>query len=489
FYKEKHEKILDFVQKEKLLTPFLRTLLKSVHKIGLQFNNFFKNWHKTLILGINKDLNETYNYNLQKILEVLQTSVEVSKSGEIGDRSYSLPILIEGSYQAVAYADFFKEDFLEFKKVFEEVLIALEGIDEVCSKLEQKEFYLKYLRTLKKALLQHNIEELLESWREVDRAWMQITSPLQIGHPLEYYEDHFRRAVAPEWDLRIARIYQGKDLLVENSNHDGDVSLNKESMLDFYRYLSNQMPQTQFKTDIDSCVQRSLEQTQSYGGMPLLFYGSELNGLFSAQVIPNDESVSAEYGKKIFYFPDQVRELAYVKPFMRLSSKTFPQDFLDFNRELLYFRKEDWYKVYEITTIGHEFGHILWVGLDSELQMNRGGEFKNIEEFKATMGGLAYYFVRGNKRLLKEILFNTIARAVSSIALQRENEVLPYYCEGLIHLDILFTSGVLKYKGSFEQIALEIHQECLEDLVEHYLKIYYSLIRVYLEKIDAREFL
>jgi len=32
---------------------------------------------------------------------------------------------------------------------------------------------------------------------------MEIKTPFQISHPLEYYEDKYRKAVAPEWDLRI----------------------------------------------------------------------------------------------------------------------------------------------------------------------------------------------------------------------------------------------------------------------------------------------
>ncbi|WP_104722098.1 invasion protein CiaB [Helicobacter mesocricetorum] len=484
FYTQKHQNLLNFIQSNQILTPFLRELIGVVHKIGLCFNKFFRNWQKALILGINRELKEKYHNDLSAILGALQTSLEVTRDGEVSDRSYSIPVLRD-TYQAVAYVDFFQEEFLTFKKIFEESLPILESIQEICPKLEQKEAYLKYLKALQQALLQNDTRELLESWREVDRCWMQITSPLQIGHPLEYYEDHFRRAVAPEWDLRIARIYEGRDL----STNASSFSINKESFLGFYQELTLGMPDTPFKPEVDKCVEESLKKVQSYGGMPLLFYGAELNGLFSAQVVPNDESVSAKYGKKIFYFPDRVRELSCAKPFMLLSSKTFSQDFLDFNRELLYFRKEDWYKVYEISTIGHEFGHILWVSFDSELQMNKSGEFKNIEEFKATMGGLAYYFLKGDLTLLKELVFNTIARAVSLIAWQRENEVLPYYCEGLIHLDVLFSSQILSYRGDFENIALSIDYGKVKALRDLYLETYKQLIIIYLEKMDAKEFL
>lgn len=301
--------------------------------------------------------------------------------------------------------------------------------------------------------------------------------------------DYFRNSVAPEWDLRIARIYNGVDLLEPNANTDFKIS--KESMWEFYATYSAKMQKTSFKDSIDACVKNALNQTQSYGGMPLLFYGAELNGLFSAQVVPNDEKVSARFGKKIFYFPDRVRELSMAKPFMLLASKTFPKEFLDFNRALLYFRKDDWYKVYEISTVGHEFGHILWVDFDSELLMNASGQFKNIEEFKATMGGIAYYFTRADKPLLKELVFNTIARAVGLIAWMQEDEVLPYYCEGLMHLDVLFNAGILQYRGSFDAVALEVNvnADTLRVLETNYLNVYDKLIETYLNKQDAKVFL
>lgn len=516
FHMEKHQLLLGYIAKERLLSPFLRTLFQVVHNIGLCFNDFFIAWQRDLIFGINRELNQTYQKDLQKILEVLKPSLEVSsvktyslknilsnetlkelpiqedeltKEGEVGDRSYSVPVLKDSIYQAVAYAEFFTEEFMALKKTLEAGIESLEKTPEVFPKLEQKSAYLDYFKALKSALMQTNTHRLLASWRLVDKAWMAISTPLQIGHPLEYYEDHFRKAVAPEWDLRIARIYEGADLL--NPQESQDCKISKESMLKFYQFYSAKAPKTQYKEEIDTCVEQSLLKTQSYGGLPALFYGAELNGLFSAQVVPNDEKVSRKYGKKIFYFPDRVRELSLAKPFMLLSSKTFPKEFLDFNRELLFFRKEDWYKVYEIATIGHEFGHILWVSSDSELKMNQSGQFKNIEEFKATMGGLIYYFLSANQPLLQEVILNVIARSVGLIAWMKEDDVLPYYCESLIHLEVLFSAGVLRYKGSFDAIALEIriNEEIKQSLKKRYLSVYNQLVLTYLNKQDAKDFL
>ncbi|MDA3966568.1 invasion protein CiaB [Helicobacter sp. WB40] len=489
YYKNKFINLLLYINDNALLTDFWRELLNLVYELGLCFNRFFYSWQKELILGINTHLKEKHNNNLQSILEALQDSIEISDNGEVSDRSYSVPMFIDGKYRAVSYCEFFKEEFKLINQSLESGILKLKNIKETCSKLEQKDRYLDYFGALQKALMQKDTKKLLESWRDVDVKWLGITTPIQVCHPFEYYEDHFRKAVAPEWDLRIARCYNGIDLL----NDSSDSEVNSKSMWVFYSNFFAEFVGLKYTDEINLCVNNSLQKTQLYGGLPMMFFGSELNGLFSAQVIPNDEVVSKKHGKKIFYFPDRILEMSRAKPFMLLSSLTFPREFLDFNRELLFFREKEWYKIYEISTIGHEFGHILCVSDDSELVMNKSGNFKNIEEFKATMGGLAYYFTRQNRPLLKELIYSLIARSVSLIAWRDNGEVLPYYCEGLIHLSILFTSGVLKYKNKFsnnkDSCALSIDLKFTDTLIELYLQVYKDLARIYFDKQDADVFL
>ena len=62
--------------------------------------------------------------------------------------------------------------------------------------------------------------------------------------------------------------------------------------------------------------------------------------------------------------------------------------FMNDEREIIFHQAPLWHQVYEVSTIGHEFGHILWMDHDTETRMNQSGVFKNIEEFKATTGGL-----------------------------------------------------------------------------------------------------
>ena len=168
--------------------------------------------------------------------------------------------------------------------------------------LEDEVFGLKgqwiaYLEAIKAALEESDTARLIARWAEVDRKWMAVTSPIQVGHPLEYYEDRYRKAVALEWDLRIV-----------NPERTGaeEVAGNVKAM---YRTL---FPEVSGKGEGRALAlgNAAIDRTQLYIGRPLFYYGAEFCGLFSAQVVPNDEQVSAELGKKIFAFADMVRESA-----------------------------------------------------------------------------------------------------------------------------------------------------------------------------------
>jgi hypothetical protein len=70
------------------------------------------------------------------------------------------------------------------------------------------------------------------------------------------------------------------------------------------------------------------------------------------------------------------------------------------------------------------------------------------------------------------------------MAWREVGEVLPYYCEGLIHLDILFSSGVITYD---EQIQIDYSK--YDEMKETYQKAYKKLAETYLAKVDANEYL
>ena len=303
---------------------------------------------------------------------------------------------------------------------------------------------------------------------------MKITSPLQIGHPLEYYEDHYRKAVALEWDLRI----------VNPKNSAGVVINHVKSMYDnIFEEIKDVSRETK-KTYNNSI--KSLNSVQLYLGRPALFYGAEFDGLFSAQVVPNDEVVSKEEGKKIFAFADNVLESSRAKPFLKFHSQIFPTDFLHDSRIQLFNNDKKWHEVYNITTIGHEYGHILWIDNDTETLMNKSGNFKNIEEFKATTGGLVAFFTNEQDELKKDIMIDVIKRGVGLISWRETSEVQPYYCEGLIHLQGLFETKVLTFN---KELEIDMSDVAYERLKSWYIKTYKKLARHYLQKKDATEFL
>jgi hypothetical protein len=321
---------------------------------------------------------------------------------------------------------------------------------------------------------------LVSKWADVDSAWMKITTPIQIGHPLEYYEDHFRKAVALEWDIRLV------NPTIQNNNQ------RVEKIKTMFSELFKNIQQNDTEKNIYDFSLKSLDKVQLYLGRPALFFAAEFNGLFSAQVVPNDEVVSAKEGKKIFAFNDEILQGQRAKPFLRLSHEIFGQEFLTNERTFLFQEDIKWHQVYDITTIGHEFGHILWCDDETESVMNKTGNFKNIEEFKATTGGLVSFFMdkeTDEKELEEFVIIDTVKRAVGLIGWMEVDEVQPYYCEGLIHLYGLFATKVLVWDIENSKLTINLNKENITVLQQWYIDTYKKLATHYLNKKDATLFL
>jgi len=471
-YLLKHEYFIAWIEVEELLTPFYQVLIEGVHNIGEVMSKWQSSWTEKIINGVNRKLLKEYKGDERAILKMLQDEglLDLDPSGTVGDRCYS--ILEKGKdkrYRSVAYSNAFPKEVGELVSVIEDCIenLSLE-VDDV---FDQKEAWIEYFVTIKKAFSATEPKKLIGYWANVDRAWMKITTPLQIGHPLEYYEDHFRKAVALEWDLRVVNPKLNTS------------SMTRENIKSFALKLSNSL-----SGDVKNTISKNLlevDNTQLYIGKPMLYYGAEFNGLFSAQVVPNDEQVSKEFGKKIFAYADFVMESKRAKPIMQLSVETFGLDFIQKQRDLIENSPDLWQEIYDISTIGHEFGHILWIDEDTEMLMNSSGQFKNIEEFKATTGGLMAFFENEKDTLKKDIMNDLVSRAVSLMSWREVGEVLPYYCEGLIHLDILFRSGVITYSGK----GVEINYSCYREMKKMYKDAYKSLSQSYIDKIDANFYL
>jgi len=478
FWHEKHKNTVDYIQNNKLLTPFYRAVFEGVYQVGLKMSSWQSLWTAHIINGINKELMNKFDGNEEKVFKYLEDEklLDLGHNNIIADRSYSALVKEKNSYHSKAYINAFKTQTTA-------VIDALEDFEESLIELEDEEYnekwnYILYIQSLIKAFGEDKTHLLVSRWADVDRAWMKIKSPVQIGHPLEYYEDHFRKAVALEWDIRLTN--------PEFSQDDNRVNKIKSA---FAKVFENVEQNEKNKSVYDFSL-KSLDQVQLYIGRPALFFGAELNGLFSAQVVPNDEIVSKEMGKKIFAFSDEILQTTRAKPFLKLSSEIFGHEILNEDRKFLFNETASWHKVYDITTIGHEFGHILWCDDETESVMNKSGNFKNIEEFKATTGGLVSFFLdesNDEKQLEKQVLIDTVKRAVGLMGWMEVDEVQPYYCEGIIHLSGLFDSEVLDFKDN--KLIIDLSDSKYEELKKWYVQTYTSLAKHYLDKKDASEFL
>jgi antitoxin component HigA of HigAB toxin-antitoxin module len=470
FHTDRHDTLIQWIEQEKLLTPFYRSLIYGVHYIGQSITLWQSEWTHSIINTLNPALSKDFDNDDSKVFSMLQENSLLDKDteGNMGDRCYSILQKEKEGYVSVAYANAFPKHVKSLSTLLLQLIARLEiEVDEVFG---QKAEWIAYLSALEEAFSHTVTDELIGKWAEVDRKWMAVHTPIQIGHPLEYYEDHYRKSVALEWDLRI----------VNPQLQEG--SATRENIKSFASKMAKGFGKDATKTMATNLKQ--VDETQLYIGQPILYYGAEFNGLFSAQVVPNDESVSRELGKKIFAYADFVMESKKSKPIMKLSVETMGKDFVQFQRQVIENNPDLWQEIYDISTIGHEYGHILWLDNDTENKMNKTGQFKNIEEFKATAGGLMAFFDNEKEALKEHIVNDLVSRAVGLIAWREVGEVLPYYCEGLIHLDILFSSGIISYDG---EIAIDYSQ--YPAMKKAYEQAYSTLASAYLAKEDASRYL
>ncbi|NCB14386.1 MAG: CiaB protein, partial [Erysipelotrichia bacterium] len=348
FWHEKHTKLIDLIVQDKLLTPFYQEVFIGVYNVGLQMSAWQTSWTAHIINNINKELLAKFDGNEEKVMQYLEDEklLDLGHGGITADRCYSALVKDADKYKSQAYIKAFKKETTEVVDALEEFadkLIELE--DDIYN---QKWDYLLYIQALIKAFSEDRTNELVSKWADVDRAWMKIKTPIQIGHPLEYYEDHFRKAVALEWDIRLTN--------PKFAQNDHRVTKIKSSFAKIYNSFDEN---AQYKKIYDFSL-KSLDKVQLYVGRPALFFGAELQGMFSAQVVPNDEVVSLEEGKKIFAFSDEILQGSRAKPFLQLAREIFGQELLTHDRIFLFNETASWHQVYDISTIGHEYGHILW---------------------------------------------------------------------------------------------------------------------------------
>jgi len=479
-----------FPQREK---DFLLVIFKWVLKVWKAFNKFMPVWENHIIKQ-NEILDKKFNWDSEKIMQFLREKklLEVDDKWNETDRSYSV-------LKAWKIMSYFEAFWNEVNSIVVALQDFIENFIENLEKIEneEKQNYINYLTVIKEAFLEKDIKKLLFKWQKVDEAWMEIKGPMQISHPLEFYEDKYRKAVAPEWDLRILDI-------------ETLTSKVKENISEMYEKLYEEFDKEKYKESYNFSKD-NFNRVQLYISEPVLYFGAELNWMFSAQVVPNDEVVSEKFWKKIFAFPKMVLESKKKAPLMRLTKEVLGKELLEDYIKIL---DEDrlFFEIYDIETIGHEFGHTLWLTKNTEVEMNKKTwNFKNIEEFKATAGGLVAYFMspypnlslqgrKEQKKFDKNLIIMHLVRTIWLLKYREVAEVLPYYNEALIHLEIMLESKIFKIeshpnhllKGEGTKgfkIKLNWSIENYENLKKNYIKHYKKLIQIYLDKRDAWEFL
>ena len=468
------EEILSEIGKKSLLTEFYRTILTETHRLWKLYSDLFLVWNRKLLFWVNRELEKRFDGNQEAIITYLKSEwlFEKGHRGEQADRSYSILEQVWDTYISRSYSEICKAEVEALVRWYDDFIEKLEWLeDEIYN---QKQAHIDYYKAVRKALAEIDTDRLVERWAEVDTLWMDITSPIQPGHMLEYYEDKYRRAVSIESDVRIVDPSIPKSEVLSNIKNMYEAlydEIGRDNFLESYHYSLN-----------------NLEKVQLYIWAPIFMYGSFLCGSYSAQVVPNDDIVSKEYGKKIFAFPKFVYEAQRSAPRMKLDSECIDEEILTKYCAFLEKDFEHYFDIYDIETIGHEYGHSLWLKEWSEVRMNEGWKFKYIEEFKATAWWLVAYFLAwGNEMINEDIVVTHLYRSIRMMRYREVEDILPYYCECLIHLHIFFTSGLVEYKGW--KICLNYKEKTYWDFKELYTAVYTQQIFSYLNTLEAGNFL
>jgi len=474
-YEDLAEKFIYKLEKEKIVSDFEIKIFKWVLSVWKAFNNFMPVWEKA-ITKQNDILDKKFEWNSEKIMNFLREKklLEIDEKWEETDRSYS----VIKSGKIVSYIDAFSPQVNSIISALSDFIDDLEETND-----EQKHIYINYLEAIKNAFSQKDNTKSLSKWQKVDEAWMDMKWAIQISHPLEFYEDKYRKAVAPEWDLRI----------IDTETLDSKVEENIKNM---YENIYDEIWKNKYAESYNFSKD-NFNRVQLYVSEPVLYFWKNLNWMFSAQVVPNDEVVSEKFGKKIFAFPKMVLENKKKAPLMKLIKEILDEKLLNDYEEILG-NSDLFYQIYDIETIGHEFGHTLFLTKNTKILMNKKTwNFKNIEEFKATAWWLCSYFITHHLISTKEreveqdfnknIVILHLIRCIWLLKYREVSEVLPYYNESLIHLEIMFETSIFEIKDN--KIILNFNAENFEKLKQKYIFHYKKLINIYLEKLDAWEFL
>jgi len=473
YYEHLQWEMIGEIEAQSLLPEFYLKIFQHIHKLWILHSKLFLKWNKKLLFETNRNLEERFDNDQDAINTYIEENnlMDLGHRGESADRTYSVLIAQWDWYISKSYGEIFPEEVGAIIVAYGNLIVDLENLED--DVFDRKNQYIEYFKALQDAWKQQDVNQLVHKWSEVDIKWMAIDTPVQPWHPIEYYEDKYRRAVSIEFDMR----------LVDPSLFTSQVAADIENM---YEGMYDEIGRENFPESYEFS-KNNQKQVQLYIGAPVLAYGSFLCGAYSAQVVPNDDTVSKVHGKKIFAFPKYVMLSQRAAPKMKLDSIMISEKILEKYREFLNGTEENYYNIYDIETIGHEFGHTLWLTPGSEIQMWKTGLLKNIEEFKATAGWLVAHFIKGPSSLDKDIVVTHLMRSIKIMRYREVEDILPYYCECLIHLHIFFESWIISYENG--KIELYLNEQNLVALREMYIWVYTQEIFTYLNQMDAGNFL
>ncbi len=204
YYQNLQEKMLEKIEKEKLLPNFYRAIFDYTHKLWKLYSDLFLKWNKKLLFEQNRELEERFWNDQNIIIKYLEDNKLFDRGHHWSqaDRSYSLLEKRWDWYISKAYADVFPEEVKNISQLYDEFIQALEWLED--NTFDKKLAYIEYFRAIQIAFNETDVHELVAKWSEVDVKWMAIDTPVQPGHPIEYYEDKYRRAVSIEFDMRLS---------------------------------------------------------------------------------------------------------------------------------------------------------------------------------------------------------------------------------------------------------------------------------------------
>lgn len=203
FCENLQQEMIETIKKQELLPIFYQSIFEHTHKIGKIYSEIFLLWNRKLMFEINPELEKEHKNNTDAVLAYLEKHklFDTSYGKQKAERCYSILENSKRGYVSKSYRSLFPELVEKLIAAYGECIETLASLDDDTFHKEQA--YIDYYQALRDAWAETDPNICVEKWDHVDRTWMKIDTPIQPGHPMEYYEDAYRHAVSIESDLRV----------------------------------------------------------------------------------------------------------------------------------------------------------------------------------------------------------------------------------------------------------------------------------------------